>query len=257
METFASRIAAKFPDHRFINLGVPGTALPQQLAILRKRHDDLNAKVYIFFFFLGNDFADILQLYDGGAKRGANTLLQGVNDHVCHHPWLEHSYAMGIVCNALPVTLSATRPWFELPHDPVFYVMDRELTDYQALAAEAVADQLHALARLQAGMNFKALIVGIPDVHQVSETSRKERADQYGIPLARLDRLRPNAILESEARRAGVPFWDSTACIAASAGEPNMLYYRQDNHFRSRGHEVFANCVMPQIAKLLSNDEPQ
>jgi hypothetical protein len=257
MEAFASRIATRISDYRFINLGVPGTALPQQLEIFRKRHDELKAKIYVFFFFLGNDFADILQLYHAEAKSPLNTLLRTANDHFCQHPWLEHSYATQFICNALPIAVSATRPWFELPRDPVFYVMDRSMTEYQDLAAAALADQLYALADMQRNLKFKSLIVAIPDVHQVSDASRRERAELYGVPLSRLEALRPNAILENEARKAGPSLFDATACIAASVREPSTLYYQQDNHFRSRGHEVFADCVTPQIAKLIAKDGPQ
>jgi hypothetical protein len=35
VETFASRIAMGFPQYRLINLGVPGSALVQQLEILK------------------------------------------------------------------------------------------------------------------------------------------------------------------------------------------------------------------------------
>jgi hypothetical protein len=112
---------------------------------------------------------------------------------------------------------------------------------------------LRALSDMQKSMNFKSLIVAIPDVHQVSEASRRERAEFYGVPLSRLEALRPNAILENEARKAELPLFDATACVAASTPKPSTLYYQQDNHFRSRGHEVFADCVMPQIAK----NEPQ
>lgn len=257
METFASRIAAKIPDRRFVNLGVPGTALPQQLEILRKRHSDLKANIVVFFFFLGNDFADILQLSHLDSRRGPSKLLNTANDVICHHPWLEYSYATQFVCSALPVAASATRPWFELLRDPAFYVMDRLTGDYQELAAAALAVQLRALVNMQESLNFKSLIVVIPDVHQVSETSRKQRAEQYGIPLSQLDPLRPNEILDNEVRKAGLSLVDSTTCIAASVREPSTLYYEKDNHFRSRGHEVFADCVTPQIAKLVLDDEQQ
>jgi hypothetical protein len=257
METFVSRIATRVSDFRFINLGVPGTALPQQLEILRKRHGELKAKIYVFFFFLGNDFADMLQLSHPETKSPLKTLLRTANDHFCYHPWLEHSYTMQLICNALPIALSATRPWFQLPHDPVFYVMDQSMIEYQDLAAAALRDQLRALSDMQKSMNFKSLIVAIPDVHQVSEASRRERAELYGVPLSRLEALRPNAILENEVRKAELPLFDATACVAASTREPSTLYYQQDNHFRSRGHEVFADCVMPQIAKLIAKNEPQ
>lgn len=254
METFASRIAAKIADHRFINLGVPGTALPQQLEILRKRYSHLHAKLLVFFFFLGNDFADILQASRSESQSAQSKLLSTVNDDICHHPWLEYSYATQFVCSALPISASATRPWFEFPRDPAFYVMDRNMGDYQELAAAALAVQLRALAVMQKILDFKSLIVVIPDVHQVSETARKVRAEQYGVPLSQLDSLHPNELLENEARKAGLLVWDPTACLVASVPEPSTLYYKQDNHFRNLGHEAFAECVTPRISKLLMDE---
>ncbi len=256
METFASRLAARFPDHRFINLGVPGTALPQQLAILRLRHGDLHASIAVFFFFLGNDFADILQDSHGARQSGRSDLLVALNDHVCHHPWLEHSYATQLVCSAVPMAISATRPWFELPRDPAFYVMDRTMGDYQRFAAAALAIQLQILVRMQESLNVRSLIVASPDVNQVSEARRALRAGEYRIALSRLDPSRPNRILADETLRAGLAFFDSTACIATSVPDPGTLYYRQDNHFRSRGHEALAACIAPQIAQLVDGDRP-
>jgi len=256
-DTFASRIAMGFPERRFINLGIPGSALPQQLEILKMRHEELQSEIYLFFFFLGNDFADTLQHSHAGDKNLVTGFLRTINDHVCHHGLLEQSYYMQFICNALPLTAVATRPWFEFPRDPVFYVMDRSMAQYQQLAAAALARELRTLADIQRALNFRCLIIAIPDVHQVSHATRKLRAERYGVPLHQLEPLRPNAILAQETQRAGLPLFDSTGCIAAFAQEPEKLYYEHDNHFRKLGHEVFANCVNAEIAKLIAKDTPQ
>jgi hypothetical protein len=256
-ETFASRIAVGFPEYRFINLGIPGSALHEQLDILKMRQDELRSGKYVFFFFLGNDFADILQHSDVGEKNGVTGFLRTVNNHVCHHELLDHSYSMQIICNLFPLTAVATRPWFEFPRDPVFYVMDRSMAPYQQLAAEALARQLKTLADLQGTLNFRCLLIAVPDVHQISHAARKLHAELYGVPLQQLEPLRPNEILEKETKKAGLVLFDPTACIVAAEQEPEKLYFEHDNHFRRPGHEVFANCVRPEIAKLISKETPQ
>jgi hypothetical protein len=256
-ETFANRIAMGFPEYRFINLGIPGSALHEQLEILKMRHEEFRSEIYLFFFFLGNDFADILQHSDVGDKNRVTGFLRTVNDHVCHHELLERSYYMQFICNALPLTAVATRPWFEFPRDPVFYVMDRSTAPYQQLAAAALARELKTLADIQRALNFRCLIIAIPDVHQISDATRKLRAELYGVPLHQLEPLRPNAILAQETQRAGLLLFDPTGCMAASVQEPEKLYYKHDNHFRHPGHEVFANCVSAEIAKLIAKETPQ
>src|SRR5262249_48739712 len=61
-ETFASKLATRLPAFRVLNLGVPGSGLNEEITIIKLRHDNLNRPMhYIIFFFLGNDFLDILQ----------------------------------------------------------------------------------------------------------------------------------------------------------------------------------------------------
>src|SRR5262249_7003633 len=160
---------------------------------------------------------------------------------------LEHSYAMQLICNAMPLTAIATRPWFEFPRDPVFYVMDRSMAGYQQSAAVALARELHALADIQRTLNFKCLIIALPDVHQISDAAGKRRAERYGVPFHQLEPLRLNAILATGAQEAGLSLYDPTACVVASGEEPEKLYYEHDNHFRRRGHEVFAGCVAAAV----------
>lgn len=251
-ETFVNIIATRIPQYRFINLGVPGSALPQQLDILRERHDELRPIAYVFFFFLGNDFADILQTSNIMAYDPLEDFLRKVDDPICHSYLLAHSYSIQAICASLPISVVATRPWFELPRDPVFYVMDRSMARYQQLATAALANQLRILADLQRSMHFKSIIVAVPDVNQLSNRHRKLQADSYGVPFAQLEASRPNAILAREVQEAGLLLFDPTPCMGTSVREMEALYYRHDNHFRPLGHEIFANCATKEIAKLLS-----
>ena len=164
---------------------------------------------------------------------------------------------MQLICNSLPLTAIATRPWFEFPRDPVFYVMDRSMARYQQMAAAGLARELKTLAAIQRTLNFKCLIIAIPDVHQISDAARTLRAERYGVPVHQLEPLRPNAILAKETQEAGLALHDPTACIAASVQEPETLYYKHDNHFRRLGHEVLADCVSAALAKLISTEAPQ
>jgi hypothetical protein len=60
-ETFASLLSPVASPRRILNLGVPGTALEDQLTIVEIRHDELGRpRKYVFFFFIGNDFSDLI-----------------------------------------------------------------------------------------------------------------------------------------------------------------------------------------------------
>src|SRR5205807_2317453 len=89
-------------NQRFLNLGVPGTCLGQQLDIIRARHWELGCpRVYVFNFFLGNDYSDLIAYYhdkeDGEAQPETSKsarVLWGVNGFVYHNFILKHSFML-------------------------------------------------------------------------------------------------------------------------------------------------------------------
>jgi hypothetical protein len=256
-QTFASLYSAKLnAQARIINLGVPGTALYQQLFIVSERHEELsNPRAYVFFFFLGNDFADLLKekpfwhaprapqhqavptfAQPTAAQYGA---LQFVNGLVFHNRVAKRSYLIQFLrAVALQIYLKG-RP---TNVNPVFMMMDRDNAAYTESARHAVRVALTKLREMEERYRFAATLVAIPDVYQVVEARRVPQAEYYGIDTRRLDPWLPNAVLKSEARRANIKLIDPSICIAKSADKVD-LYYMHDNHFTAPGHAAFFACT--------------
>src|SRR5262249_18983272 len=84
---------------QYVNLGVPGSALPQHLDILDFRIKELGSPpVCVFSFFTGNDYTDIIKYYTRGPKSNLDSTrnrspLLGVLDNLIHrYHFLGRSY---------------------------------------------------------------------------------------------------------------------------------------------------------------------
>ncbi|MEO8315177.1 MAG: SGNH/GDSL hydrolase family protein [Pseudomonadota bacterium] len=260
-ETVVSQMAIKVPGATFLNLGVPGSALPQQLEIVKERHAELASNLYVFFFFLGNDFADILQ-YDlasskGGSAKETNSpqsnpndgVLWKVNDFIYHHPLLRHSYLIQLLRKFSLDALSVAYPGAVPPSDPILIMMDGSKVEYHDKAMTAIIRQLRALLDAQDRLGFRSLLIAIPDRQQLSPSIREFQAQIHSVPLALLDPFRPNQLLRTAAASVGIPFFDPTQCISAAGYKIEELYYHQDSHFRALGYETLANCVVEYVAR--------
>lgn len=131
-QTYVSLLGAR-SKRRLVNLGVPGTALPQQLDILEKRFEELGSpKICVFTFFVGNDFSDIYSFYRESAgvsrKPAGDALLAKANRFVYHHPLLKKIYLIQFLRTTLLDLLNRNsaaprmNPVFRIVHskDPFF-----------------------------------------------------------------------------------------------------------------------------------------
>lgn len=262
-ETFVSKIAARLPDYRVLNLGVEGTALTKHNEIIRLRHAELGRpRKYVLFFFIGNDFSDMIgsagtastaKSKPEPSSASADQIFYTINDFVYHNGVLRHSYLLQLVRksvlelhNRLRVSEGATPN-----RDPVYLIMDTAMQSYATEAVAALKTQLGLLVGLEKELNFSAMIVAIPDRNQLDSSLRALMAQNYSIPAERLDPLRPNRLLAKLVHDAGLAFYDSTECLAATKlGQ--KLYYQRDNHFRPIGADRFAQCAFPEIAKFVA-----
>ena len=254
-ETFVSKIADKIQHFRVLNLGVPETALTQQIELIERRHHDLgNPQRYFFFFFLGNDFDDMISAEQATVheKKAANVdletpypILIALNNLATNTPILRQSYLLQLarqfgidILNRMRQRDGALPVW-----NASFYIMDKSMDAYRSDAQSAVKKQLDKLLSLQETMNFKSMIVAIPDVHQVDASRRKLFADRFGISTDQLDPRLPNQLLADALRTVDIPLFDATECIA-NGRNADSYYYQRDTHFRPAGHEALARCVI-------------
>lgn len=270
-ETFSSLLAKEFSRVNFINVGVPGTALDVHLHLVRQRHDEFGKPIkVVFFFFLGNDFADILNSAEkkvpaapapmSNSADNANTLPIGwlqkfwmfVNYKISHNPILRHSYLIQLARSfVLQMNNTLKRKSGDQPDAyPLFLIMDRTDDRYYARAQHALEEQIESLVALQKKLDFTSLVIVIPDSHQINNDARAALANMYGYDQANLDPSRPNQQVERTLRKVGIRFYDATSCLKSSPASAD-LYYKTDNHFTKVGHSKFAECIKPELESFL------
>lgn len=166
---------------RFINLGVPGSALPTQRSIVERRHDDLaNPPTYLVFFFLGNDFSDLLRdvanenepqpKQTRHEKKSAWRDLSAKMNAYVSASWLRHCYAIQFSKRALMRATNDTR------RNPIFTMMESANSSYHRRVRDALRSELAAWGQIGQGDQFDIVVILIPDCHQVIPTRREELA---------------------------------------------------------------------------------
>jgi len=240
---------------RLVNLGVPGSGLHEQLDIVEMRHDELGRpERYVFAFYFGNDFADLLRsrrrfsnLGNWEPSRQESSLsrtLVAINNFVNEDAFLRQLYVIQLIKTAGLRLLD--RDDVLLPTS-VFRILEGE-KEYIAEITAALRKQVQRLARFAADKNFDAVFVLIPDRFLVEDNERAHLSSYYGIEVA-VDALsRPNEIVTAELEAAGIPFIDTTACLRESAD--GRLYYVHDEHLTARGHAILATCVLPELERI-------
>lgn len=266
-ETFVDHLQAG-ANARLLNLGVPGSALPNQRYIVESRHADLGRpKQYLAFFFLGNDFADILnrraqlqaaaQQSDPGAvtkdvvvgsgkSRGYRALTERANA-VVNATWLRRSYAIQFLKRSLMDATTDKR------QNPVFLMMNRNNEAYHREARLALSEEFDAWNALASANGFQLTVVMVPDCYQVSRARREQQARYYRVAPSDLDPLLPNSLLKAILDEKGIKCIDCTSQMM-ELPEAGDLYYINDNHFNSRGHAEFAAIIRDQVTAKIMTD---
>lgn len=261
-ETFASLLSSKLGGVRIVNLGVPGTAIHNQLDIIRLRYAELGRPSrVVFFFFLGNDFSDIQNavrsdetevnckpLSRTAANKSSPTLLWRINDFVYHNTILKRSYLIQFLRKFALDSYNAVRKIQNKQYvvNPIFILMNQDDEKQYLEVIKALVGQFKRLKAMETELGFSSLLITIPDVHQIDETRRKLQATAYGLAFRSLDPDRPNRLIEMTAVKENILFFDSTHCLSSS-GLGAKLYYTQDNHLRAIGHELLANCIEERL----------
>ncbi len=264
-DTFSSLMARGRTDLGALNLGVPGTALPQQLFIAERRSSEFPAAaLYIFFFYLGNDFGDMLSLrpfwWEAGAQAGGalreserrrgKRVLEYLNGLTTRVP-LRFSYLVQFLRGmALRFYLGGEATSV----DAVFKVMSSSNPQVLESSRAALREALARMKSFAEQKNVQVLVVSIPDRYQVIEPLRTLRAEYYGLDIKALDPLLPNRILAEETARSGVPLIDTTGCMDKRA-DKGRLYYTNDNHLTKAGHAAFFQCLEPLLSRWLPRSQ--
>jgi lysophospholipase L1-like esterase len=267
-ETIASRLAERHADWRFLNLGVPGTALSEHLYFLRHRHQEIGSPDrYVFFMYTGNDLLDIFRGTPGEApperevavvahaqeRDSSQRFLSRVNAFVYYNPVLKRSYAIQLVRRYLLNALNASardEGGATIMH-PSVQMLDTRQGAVQEQAAELLAEQFRRLDEMQDRLGFSSLVIIVPNIFQLDAERLAAMTERYAMAPEDVDVMTPNRIMTGTAAAHGFTVFDSTACMADS-GDPKALYYLQDDHLRPAGVRALAACIDPVISDFLA-----
>jgi lysophospholipase L1-like esterase len=255
------------PNYEYMNLGVPGSALPNHLDQIEFRHKELGSPpVYVFCLYTGNDFMDIYNYYaksslpPPGKQQMRAQLPEWLDQHVYHNRILGRSYVLEFVKRTilrhyffslpthtaiLPLPCIKQTPRGRPITSSVLLLMAasahcrKTMQEFTALAV----DHLHMLSTQ---LKFQALFIIIPDQMQISRELLKTKSMQAGFGLSSMDIQRPNQMIEEELKKYSIPYIDLTDCLQDRAD----AFYKIDGHFTPEGHRLAAQClsrVLPQM----------
>ena len=262
-ETFVSLLDhGSFPD--FLNLGIPGNALPQHIDIAERRHMELGSPpLFLFAFFLGNDFQNLVEsghIMDVNASSESSDLpketyptltsrfdlLERINSYVLHDSVLRRIYLVQWVRHK--VLLLVNRASADLM-DPIFLIMRKDRS-YMNDARYFLEQEILRLIGTARKLQFDIAFVILPDRHQVNSDLLEVKSTYYGVSLKQIDTRLPNRTLTDMLDTHGVPYVDITECMA-DQDDVQALYYSVDNHFTARGHKAAAACMSPGLEKIV------
>jgi len=250
--TFASLWNNRAPV-RILNLGVPGTCLREQIAIVRRRHREIGTPShYIFVVFLGNDIIDLPQRNTDSKDRAIATETQPskatapsffarLNQFVYHQPLLKKSYLIQLARQPL---LKFINRKGTTQMNPLFQISSKQF-DVTPVSRtfESLLDEVQKTSQQ---LNFRYSFILIPDLNQVLPKKAEWLAESYGVPLSEFDLTFPNRFVAERLRARKVAFLDTTDCLKNSK---EALYFEQDNHLRAPGHRVVADCAYDFVSK--------
>ena len=257
-QTFISLLGEE-SKFQYINLGLPGSALPEQLDVVEKRHKELGSpRVYIFIFFTGNDYYFINQDKQKDknweqldfSKNKLYSWLWKVNNYVYHNPFLKKIYTIQFLKAKILIIVNAAikrKKGEMLLIEPIFLVMYKK----NLPELEKFLDfTLNRLISDSQRFSFKSIFIIIPDRIQVSPALLKLKLKYYGWNKEDIDPGLPNKVLRKKLQQANIPYFDVFQCLY---NKKEKLYYIQDNHLTAKGHRFIARCIGKELEKLISS----
>jgi hypothetical protein len=252
-ETFINLICKK-SDAVYLNLGAPGSSLPNQLDILEFRHKELGSPgLCVFVFYLGNDFSDMIKYYDDSSNDQSKN--SGIIDFLKGRSFVQRSYVVQFILHYLSDE-AISHPkhkshYYRTPDgkrlsNSIYLLMSRS-NQYSAEAETALNRSLDRLESLAKNLHFHPEFIVIPDKHQTDSYLFKKQASVFCLSPDTLDRSYPDRFLEEHLEQRGIRYLDVMSCLNDHSG----LYYKNDDHLTAAGHRVVADCIYHNAGSLI------
>ena len=235
------------------NLGQPAYGPQQELVVLRRYGLIFRPKIVLWFFFEGNDLLDV-QRYETFTRDWEAT----VDDM---HSFKQRSF----VKNALAgfagfIATKHNGDGEEARRRSCVFLRGQtedERTIYFAYAGEPLSAENQASLetaqkvflqahKLSTNAGAKFLFVYIPTKFRVYHDFCKYTEDGYG------KTWQPNDLpsrLESWHKTQGISYLDLTGALRTAAADGELVYFSDDGHLNSKGHEVAAQSIYNFLKK--------
>lgn len=252
-ETFINLICQN-SDAVYLNLGAPGSSLPNQMDILEFRHKELGSpQLYVFVFFLGNDFTEMMRYYQESSNQDSKN--SGIIDFIKARTFIQRSYAAQFILRYISDD-AGLQPKYKSRFfrtadgkrlSNSIYLLMSQSRSYLVAAEKALTRSLDRLETLSKKLNFRPEFIVIPDKHQTDPYFFNKQARIFRLSPDTLDRTFPDRFLEEHLEQRGIRYLDVMSCLKDHQG----LYYRYDDHLTAAGHRVVADCIHQNAESLV------
>lgn len=251
-ETFINLIC-KNSDAVYLNLGAPGSSLPNQLDLLEIRHKELGSpQLYIFVFYLGNDFTDMIKYYEGSKSDESQD--SGLMKSVENTSLIQRSYVAQFLLHYLSDQSESSGKrksrYYRTPDgkriSSSIYLLMSHSKPYSIEIENVLNRSLDRLESLSKNLHFRLEFIVIPDKHQADPDFFNKQASVLGLSPDTLDRYYPDRFLEEHLEKRGIPYLDVLGCLKDRGG----MYYKVDDHLTAAGHRAVADCISHNAGNL-------
>ena len=228
-EMFTSRLYRRFPDRIVVNAGTSGLGLGQEYNYFIREGHLVTPSLVVLVLSSFNDFMNVRapqagareHLMAGSALARFLFTPRDGGEHLPLGRW--------------------TEPFQPSLQDNIDYnVFFTETSQQKQEDLHAFEEHLSAFAGAVKERGGRLLVALLPTREQVDPRALDEVRSAYKISTEALDMRVPNRLAEALTRRLGVGFVDLLpAFLEAGDG----LFFQQDVHLTSRGHDVVAEAL--------------
>ncbi|MBI3317872.1 MAG: SGNH/GDSL hydrolase family protein [Candidatus Omnitrophica bacterium] len=272
-ETYLSLLGREV-NVRLLNLGVPGSSLPNQLDAIERKHRELGSPPLYLFVFFPNDISEIAWQHGlilnkegrsgwyGSGGRGNSPWairwereLSWLNLHLACHPLFGRLYSVQFLKSQLLMVYNLFYQTRKIDRrmDPSLLVMTQD-SHFADEAGECLGKEVERLVRLSRRLRFAPFFILIPDRYQVYPELLRMRAAYYHLNLREIDVELPQRMIKEKLREHGIPFLDLLECLRTQGKD---LYYRQDFHLTPAGHRAVKECLSPHLKRIVASYFPE
>lgn len=230
-----------------INMGIPGLAPQDYLALLANEGLKLQPDLVLISFFVGNDFDETrrlrTQLYEFSDLLALIKFVVDTRtkfDGRVFHGEDRYDDSASSFREPIYLEIVKQRSWVYRKPPP------------HPRALNAAVDYLVQIRDLCTRSGVPLLVLVIPDELQVNQALQGRILESLDIGQSEIDFTQPNRFLAEHFRRHGIEAIDVLNSFAAR-GKEVSLYKPLDSHWNIAGNELAAKLLAPPLAARLAS----